>query len=229
MTQARPATRLNEWLVDGPTNVPECCVVQEWLDGVLAWTSLNKEWLFSGIGVLLLSGVVSVFRSRETKIVKEIQIVSAKDSDAWPVAKSDSLAQKDYWMGISPAKTKYVQVAEISDSIPIGIQTFDFEFSPNGHAHELQMRGSIACAHIQFTCQIKNIMKTMASGNDYALNFLCPRFMVIARGILEATTISSLRDRREEFASRILEAAQKEFVSYGIELRSVSLGDIKKL
>ncbi len=203
--------------------------MQEWLAGVWAWVLQNREWLFSGIGVLFISGVLSVFRFRRksTDISVENPKKTANSKQISPVR--DAIPQKDYWAGITPERSKYDLVVENKDSFPVGIQTFNFEFSPNGHASEIQLKGARASVHIQFTCQIRNIMKAAFSGNDYALNFLCPRFLVISRGVLESGSIAKLREKREEFSSAILERAHSEFEAYGIELLSVTLGDIRKL
>jgi hypothetical protein len=203
--------------------------VQEWLSEVWAWVLQNREWLFSGIGVLFISVLFSVFQFRGQSKGRNEQSVQKRESVNQSSPARDEIPQKDYWAGIAPENSKYASVESISNSIPIGIQSFTFEYSPNGHAREIQLHGARASVHIQFTCQIKNPMKAISLGNDYALNFLCPRFLVIARGVLESGTVSSLRENREEFSSRILDRARSEFETYGIDLLSVTLGDIRKL
>ena len=42
------------------------------MENILAWVGSNKEWLFSGIGVLIISTVITLF-IRHRKSSKQIQ------------------------------------------------------------------------------------------------------------------------------------------------------------
>jgi len=144
----------------------------------------NKEWIFSGIGVL---------------------------------------------QGIVPPQSRYKFVTETSDSIPLGLQSFSFEYGPQGHAKALTLKGAIVRAEIQFTCQITNPYKAMFGANEYALNILPPRFLSQARGILERFPLTRLRAGRQEIAQDIMAQLLPQFEELGVRLESVTIGSLDQI
>lgn len=73
------------------------------------------------------------------------------------------------------------------------MQTLSFEYGPRGYAKPLSLKGSKATTEIQMDCQIKNVYKATFEGGGYALNFLHPRFLVVARNVLERYSLIQLR------------------------------------
>jgi len=191
------------------------------------WILDNKEWLFSGGGIVLITSIIALMRGKRT-VVHKIDTPKSKPTqkDRRPSIRREG---KDYWQGITPEGTKYETEVVVSDSIPVSFQTFSFEYGPRGHVKELSLLGSSATAEIQFDCQITNPYKAMFSGGDYALNFLCPKFLVQARTVLENYSLTNLRKNREEVAKDIVSLLKQEFESYGVELQAVRIGAVQKI
>jgi len=182
----------------------------------------NKEWIFSGIGVLALTGVIwllrrFLFSHRPSQQPQQSAAPGGAASDVPNVV-------PDNWQGIVPPQSRYDFVTETSDSIPLGLQSFSFEYGPQGHAKALTLNGAIVRAEIQFTCQITNPYKAMFGANEYALNVLPPRFLSQARGILERFPLTRLRAGRQEIARDIMAQLSPQFEELGVRLESVTVG-----
>jgi hypothetical protein len=133
------------------------------------------------------------------------------------------------WQAIIPRRTKYRIVTEKRDSFPGGVQSFLFEYGPEGHAKPLILKNAIVQAEVGFTCQIVNPYKAMFSANQYALNVLQPRFLVQARNTLEAYSLSELRERRLEASLAIVVTMAPQFEELGFRLESVTTGAIEQV
>lgn len=134
------------------------------------------------------------------------------------------------WQGIIPPQSRYEFFTEYTDSIPLGLQSFSFEYSPQGHAKALTLKGgTIVCAEIQFTCRISNPYKATYGANENALNVLQPKFLVQARGILEKFSLTKLRAGRQEVARDIVAQLSPQFEELGVRLESVTIGALDQI
>ena len=180
----------------------------------------NREWLFSGLGIVLLGLFFSVFRQTDK--------ASSKTSNSKEGNKAAQIeTSSPYWHGITPDKSKYALTSEKQSSLPVSVQTFSFEFAPRGHAKPLSFQGKQASLTIQMDCRIVNPIKAIYEGGDYALNFLQPRFLTRAREVLEKKSLTTLRNNREIIATEILKNAEKEFLEHGVELQNVRIDSIE--
>lgn len=91
------------------------------------------------------------------------------------------------------------------------------------------LRNKIVRAEISFTCQIVNPYKAVYAANEYALNVLPPKFLIQARSILEAHSLSDLRNNREQVSSEIMESLSAQFERLGVRLESVTLGSLTRI
>lgn len=192
-------------------------------NSLIDYINKNREWIFSGIGVSVLASIVLVLRHfifGNRKITANKIPSKSKDID-------DN--KQSEWDVITPPNSKYKFISEKQNSIPTGVQTFTFEYSPYGHAHPLNLKGKIVRAEIQFSCQITNPYKAMFEANEYALNFLQPQFLLQARNVLEKSSLNNLREKRQEFANEIVAQQSEKFDEYGFKLLSVTIGAIEQI
>jgi hypothetical protein len=134
------------------------------------------------------------------------------------------------WQGIFPDESKYEFVTEVRDSIPLGIQTFSFEYGPRGHAKPLSLKGRTSLrTEIQFSCRIVNEVKALFGANEFALNVLQPRFLVLAREILEKYSLAEIRSSRNDVSKEIVMKLSGEFDELGVHLEAVRIGALEKL
>lgn len=191
-------------------------------NSIIDYISKNKEWLFSGAGVTIVVTIFwlirhSIFGKRDLS-ANGIQSKS-KDDDDGP----------NYWDAITPSNSNYKLVSEKSNSFPAGVQAFSFEYSPQGHANALNLKGKIVRVEIQFSCQLSNVYKAMFAANDYALNYLQPQFLIDARTVLEKYSASNLRNKRKEIADEIVLELSDMFDKFGFKLLSVNIGAIEQI
>ena len=191
----------------------------------------NKEWIFGGVGVLILSAAFNLIRlpfrpKRQSSAVGPsgvpvfAPVPLAENADAVPT----------HWQGIVPDKSKYKIVTGRSDSIPLGEQTFSFEYGPHGHAKPLTLQGrAVVQADIQFTCRVVNPYKAAFGANEYALNVLQPWFVNAAREVLERYSLTKLRSSREELSNEIVLKLSPKFDELGVHLETVNIGSLEKL
>lgn len=207
----------------------------------------NKEWIFSGVGVFVLTGAVWLFRrlfisniadtNRGSGIPSRLELLrndsephQSKSSRVQAGSADDALnVVPDHWQGIIPPQSRYVFAQETSDSIPLGLQFFSFEYGPHGHAKALTLKGTIVRAEIQFTCRIINPHKAIYSANEYALNVLQPRFLVQARNVLEKYSFTKVREGRQDIAREIQVQMSRQFQELGVSLESVTIGALEKI
>jgi hypothetical protein len=189
----------------------------------------NKEWIFSGIGIFALSGlfwfVLRLLFPNAHRIDGESgghQSTTSKHQGGGSNGAPNGVPQN--WQGIAPPQSRYKLVTETTDSIPLGLQSFSFEYGPQGHAKALTLKDAIVRAEIQFTCRITNPYKAMFGANEYALNVLQPRFLSHARSILETFSLATLRAGRQEVARDIVEQLSPQFEELGVRLESVTIG-----
>ncbi len=186
----------------------------------------NKEWIFSGIGVLVLSAIFVLVRWLFFRGSSQIENdAGGESSGSQPVGESGP----DHWQGIRPPGSKYATVTETASSIPGGLQSFSFEYGSRGHAYPLTLKGTTARVEIQFTCRIIDPYKAMFGANEYPLNVLRPRFLSQARGVLERFSLTKLREGRETVAREIMAELSPQFEELGFQLESVTIGAIEKL
>lgn len=188
------------------------------------WMVANREWLFSGVGVLVLVELGRRLRHLMTG-------TRQRDSDVADRRRHSKATSQtsDHWQGISPPDSRFERVTEIADSIPAGLQTVALEYGPRGHAYPLNLKGTRARAEIQFSCRVHDVYKVMFAANEYAMNVLPPRFMVGARSILEEHSLKTLRSQRKAIATEIMTQLAPTFEELGMTLESVELGAIENV
>jgi SPFH domain / Band 7 family len=203
----------------------------------------NKEWLFSGVGVFALSGMLVLLRRMFSQRAPQLPtyppgiLSEGERHDPTEPLRSKRATNQDAapedvpkeWQTIIPPQSKYKFVSEKKDAIPLGLQSFSFEYGPTGHAYPLVLKKAMVRAEVEFTCRVNNPYKALFGANDYALNILPPRFLTQARNILEAYSLSQLRESRLE-ASRAIEAAMApQFMELGVRLESVTIGALEQI
>ncbi|MCH8041430.1 MAG: hypothetical protein IH977_13970 [Nitrospinae bacterium] len=190
----------------------------------------NKQWIFSGVGLFALSGALWFVRhlifpnspQNNEELAGQSKQRGSRSNGA------PNILPKD-WQGIVPPQSRYRVVTETSDSIPLGLQSFSFEYGPQGHAKPLTLKGAFVCAKIQFTCRISNPYKAMFGANEYALNVLPPQFLSQARSILEIYSFTKLRASRQEVSHEIMAKLSPQFEELGVQLESVTIGALDKI
>jgi SPFH domain / Band 7 family len=210
---------------------------------MFAWIVANKEWFLSGIGVTVPLVIVGWWlqqrsssasqsqhgsrNSVNVQVGKPHQSTTSTDQDGASSGAPNVVPEK--WQGIVPPQSRYDFVTESTDSIPVGLQSFSFEYGPQGHAKALTLKGAIVRADIQFTCRIVNPYKAIYGANEYALNVLKPRFLSHARDILERLSLTRLRAGRQEVARDIVSQLSPQFKELGVRLESVTIGALDQI
>jgi hypothetical protein len=202
------------------------------LRDTLNYIVANKEWIFSGLGVAILLGLISLLKGLfgpRKKVPSEAREGVAPSTR--PAIGPQPKSGPSNWHGIMPEGSKYTIVSEMRDYVQLGPQTYTFEYGPTGHAKVLRFSdGSFGQLVIMYTCEIKNPYLAMyGAGGDFALNVLPPKFLVGAREILETTTPAAIRKNRQEVSSKIRAKMAPEFEAVGVTLISVSIDSIDKL
>lgn len=210
---------------------------------LIGYVLKNKEWLFSGVGVFALSGMLVLFRmifSQRTPqphnvlpgILREGERQDPSESPSSNRATKRDAAPEGVpkeWQTIIPRQSKYKFVSERRNSIPLGLQSFSFEYGPEGHANPLVLKKAMVRAEVEFKCRVTNPYKAVYGANDYALNVLPPRFLIQARNILETYSLSKLRDSRLEASRAIVAAMAPQFTELGVRLESVTIGALEQI
>lgn len=190
----------------------------------------NREWIFSGVGIFALSGAlwfVRRLRFHNSTRTKGAFAGQSKESASGSNGAPDVVPK--HWQGIVPSQSKYRFVTETSHSIPLGLQSFSFEYGPQGHAKPLTLKGAFVRAEIQFTCRIFNPYTAVFGANEYALNVLPPRFLSQARSILESYSFTKLRASRQKVSCDIMTKLSPEFEELGVQLESVTIGALERI
>jgi hypothetical protein len=209
---------------------------------VMTYILNNKEWLFSGIGVFALSVMFALIRRIFSRRAAQthnghLGILSGGECRD-PEPRHSSRATKDdgapeaipkEWQAIMPPQSKYVFRSERRSDVPLGLQSFSFEYGPEGQAKPLILKNVTVRAEIDFTCRVDNPYKALFGANDYALNVLPPRFLVQARNTLEAYSLSNLRENRLEASRAIVAAMASQFQELGVRLESVTIGALERV
>jgi hypothetical protein len=202
-------------------------MLRTWLDYIV----VNKEWIFSGVGMVVLVGIMSglkslLWRPNQKPATKES---APKPSPTLEQRKSNPMPS--HWQGIIPEGSKYQINTEMRDYIQMGPQTYTFEYGPSGHAKPIRFSdGSLGQLVIMFTCEISNpYLAAFAAGGEFALNVLPAKFLVGAREILEKTAAAAIRRNREDVSARIRTKMMPEFEAVGVRLINVSIDSIDKL
>jgi hypothetical protein len=213
---------------------------------IINYIGNNKEWIFSGVGVFALSGMIwlvcrllfpnSPGTDKEHR--QEVPRTSRRDpSGPLPSAMSEQGGESKgahndvprNWHGILPPQSRFRFVVGTKDSIPLGLQSFSFEYGPQGHANALTLKRTLVRAEIHLTCQIINPYKALFGANEYALNVLLPMFVSQARGILERFSLTRLRTVRLEVARDIMSQLSPHFEELGVRLKSVTIGALDQI
>ncbi len=187
----------------------------------------NKEWIFSGVGVFVLSGLLIFLRfifTRTGRVPVADQPSATKGNNSEPHTKVPRL-----WQTILPRRTRYAFTTEKTPFIPLGTQSFSFEYGPEGHANALTLKGKPVRADIEFTCRVGNLDKAFFGANEYGLNVLQPKFVLQARSILERYSLSKLRAGRQDVAKEIISLMAPQFEELGFLLESVTIGSLDSL
>jgi SPFH domain / Band 7 family len=195
------------------------------------WVIANRDWLFSGVGVVGLLGLLRLAVWLPRRMNQRACAPPDPATSAHEAGRSSGPPSTvtDHWQGIRPPNSRFKTVTESVDSIPGGLQLVSLEFGPQGHANSLTLKDAIVRAEIQFTCCIEDAYKVMFGANEYALNVLPPRFLVHARNILEGLTLARLRSRRLQVAREIVAQLSPMFEELGVRLESVTIGAIDEL
>lgn len=189
---------------------------------LIDYINRNKEWIFSGIGIFAITGVLWVFR----KLFFQKSIL---DTERKSSKRDIKCPPSNHWEAIRPPNSKYKTVSKKVNSMPGGIQTIALEYSTDGHAHPLNLKGTLARAEIVFECQVNNIFKAITVGNEYAMNFLPAQFLVEARTTLEKFTLKKIQENRSSIALEISDKLKTHFDKYGFTLLRVGIGAISKI
>src|SRR4051812_1765843 len=91
----------------------------------------NKEWMFSGIGVFALTGVIWLLRRFFCSHPNHLSLSNPPLQRG--AANVVSSVVPGNWQGIVPPESRHKFVTKTSDSIPLGLQSFSFEYGPQGH------------------------------------------------------------------------------------------------
>jgi hypothetical protein len=195
--------------------------------GLFEWIIDNKEWLFSGAGIVALAALWRlVFRRkvREATIARPA-VVGTSAAFTEPTA-SPPEPVPPHWQGIAPDDSRYALETVTSDSIPLGKQTFAFEYGRKGHAKPLVIGGKEYDALVQFTCHITNPYLALYQANTYALNVLQPKFLTATRTALERAGVSKIRRDSALVEKSIVEALSADFAELGVQLDQVVIGAV---
>jgi hypothetical protein len=217
-------------------------LVPDNIEPVIRYILKNKEWLFSGIGIFVASAILRLIRRIFSKraAARNIEYIgnpSREDRRNREPRHSNRATKGDgapdaipkEWQAIMPPQSKYVFNSEIRSDVPLGLQSFSFEFGPEGHAKPLMLKNAIVRAEIEFTCRVDNPYKALFGAIDYALNVLPPRFLVQARNTLEGYSLSKLRENRLEASRAIVSAMAPQFQELGVRLESVTIGALERV
>lgn len=203
----------------------------------------NKEWLFSGVGVFALSAMLVLLRwmfsqraPQPHNVPPGILSEGERHDPSEPLHSNQATKQDGApegvpkeWQTIIPRQSKYKFVSERRNSVPLGLQSFSFEYGPEGHANSLILKKAMVRAEVEFTCRVNNPYKALYGANDYALNVLPPRFLIQARNILETYSLSKLRESRPEASCAIMAAMAPQFMELGVRLESVTIGALEQI
>jgi len=185
------------------------------------------EWIFSGIGVFVLSGIFWLFhRIFFYDSPRNNGESTDKSKEQYGGLDTTSNVIHGHWHGILPHQSRYKFKSETRKFIPLGLQLYSFEYGPRGHTNALILGGLNVCAEIQFTCRIDNPYKALFAANDYALNVLPPIFLSQARSILENYSLAELRMKRQEASHDIMLKLSPQFDDIGVRLESVTIGHL---
>jgi hypothetical protein len=209
---------------------------------LIEYILINKQWLFSGLGVFTLSGAFALIRRFFRRRVaqtdgEQLGVHLGEVRHGHQALRSSGGKGEDgaegvvprEWQGIRPHPSKYKFVSKTTTEIPLGLQSFSFEYGPQGHAEALILRGGAVRAEIEFTCRIDNPYKALFSANEYALNVLPPRFLLQARNTLEAYSLRKLRESRLEASRAIVATMAPQFQELGVRLESVTIGALERV
>ena len=98
----------------------------------------NKDWIFSGIGIFALSGLIW--------LIRHLMFQNSPRNDGESASKSKERRDEltgapnvvpEHWQRILPPQSRYKFKGEHRDSIPLGLQSFSLEYGPQGHANAL--------------------------------------------------------------------------------------------
>jgi len=176
-------------------------------DGIFTW---NKQWVFSGIGVLALSGLGSVirfaFRGRRP------------GGDGAGTIRNPE-----------PSVSESVKSAT-TGSIPVSTQTLNLSFDTGGSSPPLTMMdGKKARAEIHLAWKVVNPYLFCFSSNGHPFDVLVPLLLARTRELMESLKLDDARSRRRESETRITEILIDDFGKRGIKIESVLLGAVEEL
>lgn len=178
-------------------------------DSILNWLSENKQWVFSGIGVLVLSGLGSVirlaFRGRSRS--------GARAEAERPQASVSKAAN-----------------STMTDSIPLTTQTLNLMFDARGNAPPLTMKdGKKARAEVHLAWKVVNPYLFCFSAKDHPFDVLVPLLLARTRENLEGLKLDDPRAQRREAETHIKEMLVNDFKKRGIEIESILFGAVEEL
>lgn len=213
----------------------------ESMQGILSYLQDNREWIFSGVGVFALSGLLFLLRpalvcalsTRDRQTARREPKSQDPRGTVHQGVKQDerrssgSSGAAKHWQGVVPPESRYLFATRTATGLPAGLQSFSFEYADRGHAYPLRLRGASVRAEIQFSCNIGNPYAALFGAGEYALNILQPRFLSEARGVLEQYSVEEVRRRRRAVAEEICAQVSPLFKELGFSLESVTIGTLE--
>lgn len=186
---------------------------------------MQIDWTITSVIVTVIGVIIAYLQLvRTPKLSKNKENEKSKDD-----SEEDDQTGPDPWQGISPPNSKYKTVTKKSDSLPGGVQNISLEYDIDGHAHPLNLKGSLARCEIQFTCQINSPYKAVYAANQYAMNFLPAQFLLKSRSLLESYSIKGLQENREYISKEIVSKFSDYFDEFGFDLLTVTIGAVTKI
>jgi regulator of protease activity HflC (stomatin/prohibitin superfamily) len=193
-------------------------------DDMLKWISENKQWLLSGLGVVIITAVLSIVRRwilAGFSIVRR-WILSGRGQRPSPATPISEATVGRPSVGHNEG--------ELTDEIPLTTQTLNLSFGDHRGAHALTMSdGQRVRAEVHLAWRVINPYRFLFSSKDHPFDVLVPLLLSRLRGFMEGLTFDHARARRREAEDRVTQDLGLEFDKRGIKLESVTIGAMEKV
>lgn len=172
---------------------------------LLGWIMVNKEWLFSGVGVFALGGVFALMRRRSPEHASGATVASASVTSSQPS------------QALEPKRTT---------SIPIMTQKTSVVLGKHPNFPPLVFSGEVcAFAEVSIDWRVLNPLQFMNHANDeHPMDPLVLKLVGNLRLMLEEQSIQEARRLRSEIAAKARENLAPLFKERGIVLEAVDIG-----
>jgi len=170
----------------------------------------NKEWLFSGIGVFVLSGVALLLRHLLFPMKHGSDATQIRDN-----GKQETHSQK---------KVEYRDYINVKE-------TYELPFDDGYKTKPLILADGTVCRmDTQLVMEVSNATKAFDTWKeDHPLNLLSPVISSRVHQLLEASTFAEVRARRKEFEEELLTELQSDFGKRGFKLESFIIGAVEPI